>query len=230
MTKKSIDRFSAIARSVVLYDHHAGWEGMEFNANVEANIGAGYKSCAGFIYERLGLKSFSDPIIDSMARDADIIDTGGYDGISDETAVIYRAMKSELKDDVIKAASLNYILSSYSDQSLKKILSERAAGYDKIFLRSLELSKNFIELTPRICYLNVGMAECDLTAIIREFYKKYPYAVLEYASGGTNYFIIATILPNEDLPAKFGLKSGSRARITIVKKDLNEIVSRLEAR
>lgn len=226
MTEKFMAACAAQFAAVELFDHHNGWENIEMPPGIEKHIDSSYKSCASLIYasrtERSGF-------FDTITSDADIIDSGGYEGICPQSAAVYGALKANLRDDDIKMKSLEFMLSGYRDAGCHEAVKLRATAYDEILARSLgAMSEKLVELTPRICYIDLGCGEYDITAIIMRCYERYPFVIVEYKSGGTIFDVVATRREDIDLVKVLGLKSGARFRVTITKRDRGEIVKAIE--
>lgn len=226
MTEKFAARCAEIFNKVTLYDHHGGWENIKLPDSIFKFIDASFKSCAALIYGTPGEKN---DFLTSLMRDADIIDSGGYDGISERSAVVYRALKANLKDDEVKIKSLEFMLSGYGDTAIYDLLLQRASDYDIILKRSLDLmSRGLIELSPHICYIDIGKNECDITAIMMRCYEKYPVVIIEYQAGTVIFNVVATSAAGADLVKLLELKGGAKYRVTIIKRDLNELVKTIE--
>ncbi len=226
MTEKFAARCAEIFNKVTIYDHHDGWENIKLPDSIFKIIDTSFKSCAALIYSSPGEKN---DFLNSITRDADIIDSGGYDGIGERSAAVYRALKANLKDEEIKIKSLEFMLSGYGDTRLYNLLLQRAADYQIILKRSLALmTAGLIELSPRICYIDIGKNECDITAIMMRCYEKYPVVIIEYQAGTVVFNVVATAAAGVDLVKILGLKGGAKYRVTIIKRDLNELVKTLE--
>lgn len=227
MTKKFVEECSAFSERVKIYDHHSGWENFSFGGNVELSVGKSSPSCARHLYDIFEYSNISSPPLEELARDADIIDTGGYEGVSRAGTLIYRALKSDMKSPGPKAAALAYILSGLRDEPARLTLCEMASGYEAVLANSFALLAECREVAPGICYLNVDDARCDITVIISECYKKFQTAIIEYFSGGNRFYIIATSSAAANMLEKLGIHSGSRHRVTILKCDLGQLLARL---
>jgi hypothetical protein len=226
MTEKFAARCAEIFNKVTIYDHHNGWENIKLPDSIIKIIDASFKSCAALIYSGPGERN---DFLNLITLDADIIDSGGYDGIDERSAAIYKALKANLKDDEVKIKSLEFMLSGYGDTGLYNILLQRAADYEIILARSLALmSSGLIELSPRICFVDIGKNECDITAIMMRCYEKYPVVIIEYQAGTVVFNVVATAAAGVDLVKILGLKGGAKYRVTIIKRDINELVKTLE--
>ncbi len=226
MTAKFMAACAAQFTAVVLYDHHNGWENIEMPPGVEKHIDSSYRSCASLIYASQSERS---GFFDSITSDADIIDSGGYEGICPQSAAVYGALKANLRDDAIKMKALEFMLSGYRDAQCGEAVKLRAAAYDEILARSLAvMTEKLEELTPQICYIDLGCGEYDITAIIMRCYEKYQFVIVEYKSGGTVFDVVATRREDIDLVKFLGLKSGARFRVTITRRDRGEIVKAIE--
>ncbi len=228
MTEKFLAKCAADFYETVLYDHHYGWENIAVPEKVKMHVDASYKSCAAMIYNKFG--GMRGDFLDKLAGDADIIDSGGCEGVAEESEIIYRALKSGLKDDEIKKRSLEYMLSNYSDGHCRDFLSGKAAEYDQILKRSIEFAEEkAIKLSENVCFIDVGESRCDITSIIMRCYEKYDFVIVEYRSGTTSFDVIGTRLAQVDLVKVFGLKSGARFRVTITRKNPEEILRLIKA-
>ncbi len=227
MTEKFAARCAEIFNKITIYDHHNGWKNIKLPDSIIKNIDASFKSCASLIYSSAYEKN---DFLTLITRDADIIDSGGYEGIDERSAAVYKALKSNLKDDEVKIKSLQFMLCSYSDAGLYDFFLLKAAGYETILSRSLALiSSGLIELSPRICFIDIGKNKCDITAIIMRCYEKYPIVIIEYQAKEVIFNVIATAAAGVDLVKILKLKGGAKYRVTIVKRDLNELVKTLES-
>ena len=228
MTKKFVEDCSGFSGSVKIYDHHSGWENFSFEGSVELIVDRGAPSCARHLYNILEYSKTPSPVFESLVFDADIIDTGGYEGVSPAGTLMYRALKSDMKASGPKAAALAYILSGLRDEPSRRALCEMASGYEAVLSNSRALLSECREVRPGICYLNVDDAHCDITVIISECYKKYRTVIIEYFSGCNRFYIIATSAADMNMLEKLGIHSGSRHRVTIVKCDLEQLLTKLE--
>ncbi len=228
MTKKFVEDCSQFSGSVKIYDHHSGWENFSFGGRVELILDAGAPSCARHLYDIFEYSKMPSSFLEALASDADIIDTGGYEGVSPAGTLIYRALKSDMKASGPKAAALEYILSGLRDEPSRRALCEMASGYDAVLSNSMALLAECREVAPGICYINVDDAHCDITVIISECYKKFRTAVIEYFSGGNRFYIIATSNGGMNMLEKLGIHSGSIHRVTIVKCDLGQLLEKLK--
>ncbi|HNY11560.1 MAG TPA: hypothetical protein PKK26_08230 [Candidatus Wallbacteria bacterium] len=228
MTKKFVEDCSGFAGSVKIYDHHSGWENFSFGGSVELIVANGSPSCARHLYNTFEYSEMSSPVMEALASDADIIDTGGYEGVSAAGTLIYRALKSDMKAPGPKAVAIDYILSGLRDEPARRTLCEMASGYDAVLSNSFALLAECRELRPGICYLNVDDAHCDITVIIAECYKKFQTVIIEYFSGCNRFYIIATSGSELNMLEKLGIHSGSRHRVTIVKCDLEQLLAKLQ--
>lgn len=226
MTAKFLAGCASIFSSIELFDHHNGWEGIETPPCVARHIDPSFRSCAALIYSGASEKS---DFFDLITADADIIDSGGCEGVSPGSFAVYRALKANLRDDGIKMKALEYMVSGYGDEALRETIEARAAAYDEMLERSMAaIDEKLVELTPRICYIDVGDGAFDITAIIMRCYRRYPFVIVEYRSGGTVFNVIATKLDRVDLVRALGLRSGSRFRVTVTRRERADIVSALE--
>lgn len=227
MTSKFISGCSERCDRFLLYDHHHGWEKFFFPRNCEALVDVTASSCAGHLFKKMWPAGGFPPGADELARDADIADSGGYEGLSDEGGLVFRALKADLKEASIRDAALRYLVSGYSDVAARRIMAEKASFYDGILGRSLEMAEKAAELSPGICFVDTSGVSCDMTAVIRECYKKFRIVIIEYSTVGNSFYIIATCDPSVNILEKLGMKSGSRYRATIIKTDLRAVASRL---
>jgi len=227
MTRKFIHDCSALCDTFYLYDHHHGWENFKTPGNCELSVDVAAKSCAGFLFKAMWPKGGWPAGADVLAADADIVDSGGCDGISDDGGLIFRALKSNLRDESIREAALRYIVSGFFDLSAREFLMKRAVLYDEILKKSLELQARATEPSPGICYVDTDGEVCDMTAVIRECYKKYNIVIIEYATTGNSFYVIATRDPEINILEKLRIKSGSRYRVTVPKRDLRDIIAKL---
>jgi len=228
MTEKFLARCAADFNETVLYDHHYGWENIAAPETIKMHVDASYKSCAAMIYNKFG--GPRNVFLDKLAADADIIDSGGCEGAAKEAQIIYRALKSGLKDDEIKNRSLEYMLSGYSDGRCLEFLTAKAAEYDQILKLSMEFAeKKITELSDGVCFIDVGESRCDITALIMRCYEKYDFVIVEYQSGPARFDVIGTRLAKVDLVKVFGLKSGAKFRVTITRKKPEEILRLIKA-
>lgn len=228
MTKKFVEDCSGFSERVKIFDHHSGWENFSFGGSVELIVDAGAPSCARHLYNIFEYSKIDSPVLEGLVFDADIIDTGGYEGVSKAGTLIYRALKSDMKASAPKAAALSYILSGLRDEPSRRALCEMASGYEAVLSNSRAMLAECREVRPGICYLNVDDAHCDITVIISECYKKYRTVIIEYFSGGNRFYIVATSAAAANMLEKLGIHSGSRHRVTIVKCDLEQLLAKLE--
>ncbi len=226
MSEKFFEKCGREFKKIIVYDHHNGWENISLPVSVIRNINPSFKSCASLIYNDCDKKN---DFFTLLALDADVIDSGGYERISPGSALIYKALKSNLKDDNIKTASLRFILSQFKDAGLHDYISNLAKEYETILKRSYELAAGgIVELSKNICFIRADNNKYDITAIIMKCYEKYPLVMVEYFTGGGTFLVIATNLPGLDLPEALGLKCGAKYRVTIPGRDTAKLSEMLE--
>ena len=233
--KMTADFYSQIAlqyQNILMFDHHNGWEQINFEKNCGIYIDVKSPSCAGFLFklldfEKQNLNSFELNKLKELAGDADIIDSGGADGLTGTGELIYKALKADLKNEDLRIEMLNYLLSVIAGRENLKIrqkLCVLAKNYEKILDYSYSLIAGLKELRPGLCFLNVGSAPCDITSVMRKCYEKYKIVIIEYSAPGGQFYVIATSDAQINLLDVLKLKSGARFRATINKKNIEDIL------
>lgn len=233
--KMTIDFYNQISLqypSVVMFDHHNGWEQVNFEKNCRVMVDKNAPSCAGFLFKtfefsKCGFDSNEAEKLKRLADDADIIDSGGADGLSPDGELIYKALKADLKNENLRIEMLEYLLNTLQGHKNLKTyekFSGLARDYEKILEYSYGLIKNLKELRHGICFLNVGSAPCDITSIMRKCYEKYKIVIIEYTAAGGQFYVIGTSEPQINLLEILKLKSGAKFRATINKKNIDEVL------
>lgn len=227
MTVKFIEFLAARFGSVAIFDHHAGWEDIAIPPNVSVSVDRSSPSCARHILGKFENCFMPGDAIAGLTRDADIVDTGGYRGLTAEGALLYRALKADMKDAVVKTAAVRYLAGGQKDGELRSLLKAKASEYAPIAERTARMMAGVREVAPGICYLDVGAEQCDLTIAISECYGRFHTVVIEYQAGVNRFYIIATSRRDIDLLERMGLRSGIRQRVTITKAPLDEVIARI---